>query len=381
MGWKTMKVKDNLSRTKVAWNCSVFIFLVAVLLLPMISASEESKELVVDNPPTERDEAKINVSVFFATNRRHYGGELTTNTFSGKRGEPHYGHCLVEFSPIPIINQFGSKVPFYLPKETNQISIVEQADQPLFWDDLVTASAQTTSQSVIVFVHGYNYGFNRTCRVAAEMQRALRGKATVIMISWPSNGQPTDYLPDQVDLEWSVPFLASFLSKIADRIGPVNLQVLAHSMGSRGVLFALERLGADSQKRPVIDKLVLLAPDFDSETFVDLLPRLVSLASKITLYASRNDTPLKVSRQLNGHPRLGEAGEFLTVVDGIETIDVSPVGLYQIFGHEYFYFHPKVAADLVLLLSSGASAAERSTLRSKRRDGVLYWELVEDASP
>jgi esterase/lipase superfamily enzyme len=376
-----MKVKANLSRTKVAWNCFVFIFLIAVLLLPMISAAEESKELVVDNPSTERDEAKVNVSVFFATNRRHYGGESTTNTFSGKRGEPHYGHCLVEFSPIPIINQFGSKVPFYLPKETNQISIVEQADQPLFWDDLVTASAQTTSQSVIVFVHGYNYGFNRTCRMAAEMQRALRGKATVIMISWPSNGRPTDYLPDQVDLEWSVPFLASFLSKIADRVGPINLQVLAHSMGSRGVLFALERLGADSQKRPVIDKLVLLAPDFDSETFVDLLPRLVSLASKITLYASRNDTPLKVSRQLNGHPRLGEAGEFLTVVDGIETIDVSPVGLYQILGHEYFYFHPKVAADLVLLLSSGASAAERSTLRSKRRDGVPYWEIVEDALP
>jgi esterase/lipase superfamily enzyme len=126
---------------------------------------------------------------------------------------------------------------------------------------------------------------------------------------------------------------------------------------------------------------VLLAPDFDSETFVDLLPRLVSLASKITLYASRNDTPLKVSRQLNGHPRLGEAGEFLTVVDGIETIDVSPVGRYQILGHEYFYFHPRVAADLVLLLSSGARAAERPTLRSKRRDGGSYWEIVEDASP
>jgi hypothetical protein len=46
-------------------------------------------------------------------------------------------------------------------------------------------------------------------------------------------------------------------------------------------------------------------------------------------------------------------------VDGIETIDVSPVGRYQILGHEYFCFHPGVAADLVLLSSSGARAAER----------------------
>jgi esterase/lipase superfamily enzyme len=378
---ETLKVKKYLSCTSLSWNCSVLVILIAVVLLPLISAAEESKELVIDDPTTERDEAKVNVTIFFATNRRQYGGESATNTFSGERGEPHYGYCRVEFSPIPIINQFGSKVPFYVPKETNQISIVKQADQQLFWEDLVTAAAQTTSQSVIVFVHGYNYGFNRTCRMAAELQRPLLGKSTVIMMSWPSNAKPTDYLPDQVDLEWSVPFLASFLSKIADRIGPSSLQVLAHSMGSRGVLFALDRLGANSQKRPVINNLVLLAPDFDSETFVDLLPRLIPLASSITLYASRNDTPLKVSRQLNGHPRLGEAGEFLTVVDGIETIDVSPVGRYQILGHEYFYFHPRVAADLVLLLSSGARAAERPTLRSKRRDGGSYWEIVEDASP
>ena len=131
----------------------------------------------------------------------------------------------------------------------------------------------------------------------------------------------------------------------------------------------------------MINRLVLLAPDFDSETFVDLLPRLVSLAGDITLYASSNDTPLKASRQLNGHPRLGEAGEFLTVAEGMETIDVSPVGRYQILGHEYFYFHPKVAADLIALLSSGKSAAQRSTLRSMKRNGIAYWEIVGDALP
>ncbi len=65
----------------------------------------------------------------------------------------------------------------------------------------------------------------------------------------------------------------------------------------------------------------------------------------------------------------------------METIDVSPVGRYQILGHEYFYFHPKVAADLIVLLSSGASAAERSTLRPRERNGIRYWEIVENAIP
>ena len=112
-----------------------------------------------------------------------------------------------------------------------------------------------------------------------------------------------------------------------------------------------------------------------------LLPRLAPLAGSVTLYASSNDTLLKLSRQLNGYPRLGEAGDYLTVAEGMETIDVSPSGRYQILGHEYFQFHPKVAADLVTLLSIGAKAAERSALRSRTRDGLFYWEFVEGSTP
>ena len=58
-----------------------------------------------------------------------------------------------------------------------------------------------------------------------------------------------------------------------------------------------------------------------------------------------------------------------------------PGGRYQVLGHEYFHFHPKVAADLIVLLSSGAGAAERSTLRPRERNGIRYWEIVENAIP
>ena len=121
---------------------------------------------------------------------------------------------------------------------------------------------------------------------------------------------------------------------------------------------------------------MLLAPDFDSRTFVELLPELSPLAGGITLYASGNDTPLKLSRQLSGYPRLGEAGEYLTVAEGMDTIDVSSIGRYQLTGHEYFYFHPLVTADLVALLSTGARATQRSGLQPKMRNGVRYWEFT-----
>jgi esterase/lipase superfamily enzyme len=143
------------------------------------------------------------------------------------------------------------------------------------------------------------------------------------------------------------------------------------------VIHALERLRADQGEQPVVGRLVLLAPDFDSQTFLELLPRLVPLVDGITLYASSNDTPLKASRQLNGYPRLGEAGEYLTVVAGVETIDVSAVGRYQILGHEYFHYHPLVSADLVRLLTTGEPAAQRPGLRPKTKGDEAYWEIEE----
>jgi esterase/lipase superfamily enzyme len=230
---------------------------------------------------------------------------------------------------------------------------------------------------VVLYVHGYNYGFERTCRMAAEMQRSLQDKATVLVFSWPSNGLPTDYVRDQADIEWSVPVLAGLIGQLGDRIGQANVQVVAHSLGSRGVIFALQRLAFERTERPAIDHLVLLAPDFDAQTFVELLPGLASLTGGITLYASNNDAPLKVSHQLSGYPRLGEAGEYLTLVEGMDTLDVSSIGRYQITGHEYFYFHPLVTADLVALLSTGARAAQRSGLQAETREGIRYWTFKD----
>jgi esterase/lipase superfamily enzyme len=352
--------------------------LTVILLWSSISSGEaldRPEVTTIPAEPVEREESTTKVSVFYLTNRRRYEGKPAADAYSGDRGEPHFGRCEVEFTPIPIIHQIASKLPFYLQSETHVVSLAEQADPLVFWDQLVADAGRTSSGSVVLFVHGYNYGFERTCRMAAEMQRSLQGKATILAFSWPSNGLASDYVRDQADVEWSAPLLARLIGQLGDRIGKGNVQVVAHSLGARGVIFALQRLGAERVERPAIGRLVLLAPDFDAQTFVDLLPGLATLAGGITLYASDRDTPLKLSHQLSGYPRLGEAGEYLTVVEGVETIDVSSIGRYQITGHEYFYFHPLVTADLVTLLSTRALATERSGLQPRMRNGVRYWGL------
>jgi len=335
-----------------------------------------AEESTVPEVGTRHDATPITVSVLYATNRKRVEGVPPKDTYTGERGKPHFGRCQVEFTPIPIIGEMALKVPFYVPSETNELRLAEQDDPAAFWDRLVSSVARTFSGTAVVFVHGYNYGFERTCRMAAELQRSLQEDATVLMLSWPSNGRGTDYIPDQADVEWSVPFIASVLEELADRIGPKNVQVLAHSLGSRGAIFALERLGAERAARPVIGRLVLVAPDFDAQTFVERLPKLLPLIGHASLYASDSDGALKASRQLHGSPRLGEAGEYLTVAEGLETVDVSPPGRYEILGHEYFHFHPQVAADLAALLGRGIAADDRPALRPVERGGIRYWEIA-----
>ena len=334
-------------------------------------AADAQKEVAVGG-----SEPGITVSVPYVTNRRLETHRAAQTAYGGERGPTSLGRCGVVFTPIPLINQIAPQVPFYVADETRQVRIEPQTDTEAFWDKGQHEIARTASRSVVVFVHGYSYGFKRHCQAAAELQRALSGKAVVLMFSWPSNGRPTDYIPDQADVEWSVPLLSRLLADLADRLGPKHVQVLAHSLGSRGVLFALERLRAEQELRPLIGQLVLVAPDLDAQTFVERLPALAPLTTGITLYASSNDTPLKASRQLHGSPRLGEAGQFLTVAEGMQTVDVSPVGRYQVLGHSYFRFHPKAAADLVALLGEGLSAPERAGLRPARLNGLVYWELV-----
>ena len=370
---------DCACRTHGIRHCRIILSAILLLWWSLWSGEPlaQPKLLAIPAGPVERVEATAKVDVFYVTNRKRNLGKSPDDTYSGDRGGPRFGRCTVEFEPIPIINQLAEKLPFYLRRETHAISLSEQAEPSVFWEQLVAEAKSTSSGSVVLFVHGYNYGFEKTCRMAAEMQRSLQGQARVVVFSWPSNGLASDYVRDQADVEWSVPLLAKLISQLGARIGRDNVQLVAHSLGSRGVVFALQRLGLEGAKLPVIERLVLLAPDFDTQSFVDLLPGILPLVGGITLYASGNDAPLKLSHQLSGYPRLGEAGEYLTVVEGVETIDVSSIGRYQVTGHEYFYFHPLVSADLVALLGAGASATERPRLQARIRDGLRYWQFAD----
>ena len=354
---------------KIACLAAGLVGLAVILALTGIDRVDQ------DQTTTGKAVESQDSSILYVTNRQRSSDVSGTIGYGGERGQVSFGQCVAEFTPIPFAGELAEKLPFYLKEESNRISDVSELGEVKFWKELQKSADSTTSGAVVLFVHGYSYGFERNCDMAAEMQRTLEGKATVVAFSWPSNGLASDYVSDLADMEWSARLLGEVIEKLHTKLGADRIRVAAHSMGSRGAVLSLLRLAGKTVDQPVIGHLVLLAPDVDTQTFAELLPTLGPIAGHITLYASDKDTPLKLSRQLNGYPRLGEAGEFLTVLNGMDTVDVSGSGRRQITGHEYFFYNHLVVADLVELLETGAPASDRAGLEEQIQDGLTYWRI------
>ena len=314
--------------------------------------------------------------VLFVTNRHMNEAAEPENRFDGRRGELVQGRCRVGYRPIPLTRDLARSVAFFVPTDFQSVEAVEMLDDPTF----DAALQSRPGVPVVLFVHGYSYGFDKTCRMGADLQRMLGNGATVVMFSWPSDANPADYAADQVDVEWSVPALAGLIERLATRAGGGPLRVLAHSLGTRGVLFALAWLDLAGMPPPYAEHLVLLAPDYDAAAFAQQFDGIDRRVGRVTLYASANDTPLKLSETLHGYPRLGQASEALTVIEGMETIDVSPLGRYRFSGHEYFFYHPIAADDLVESLIHARPPGERRHTEARSTNGDRYWVLVEPES-
>jgi esterase/lipase superfamily enzyme len=181
----------------------------------------------------------------------------------------------------------------------------------------------------------------------------------------------------EADLMWSVPYLARFIDEIVKRGGRGRVDVVAYSLGVRGAVQALARMAYREASDSILNELVLVAPDIDTAIFQQELPLIRKTALRITVYASDNDKALKVSHDVHGYPRLGMAGEYLTVLEGVETIDVSPLEMRRFSGHIYHLFNPEVTEDLTRLLCTGKPAGQRPGLQAAENNGLPFWRLVQ----
>lgn len=340
----------------------------------------------------ERNSESVHWEVAYAT--QHSFSELDGD-YTGPDTELHFG--LTEVS-LPVIRSRGSLDLVQPQDESTAGKITRSADRGLkpddFYTHIATRLAAAEQRDLLIFVHGYNVSFNESvCRIA-QMAEDMPFSGVVLAYDWKSQSNEIGYFQDKWTTGTTHAAFAGVLAELRERLDPdVRIHVLAHSMGNRYTLNALQLLGnyepyigmpvndddaffkpqfagwrrwhpRGSDPKPIAN-LIFAAPDVSPEAFQEALGTVSRLCDHMTLYCNEADFALEFSRYINGQGkhgfRVGDSRSEIGVssVDIIRLQEVSPT---DPFGHSYYGSHPGLLSDLSLLLEQKASLELRPTV-------------------
>jgi esterase/lipase superfamily enzyme len=231
----------------------------------------------------------------------------------------------------------------------------------------------------LVFVHGFNTGFDHALYRAAQIAYDLQFDGAVFLYSWPAGGGVLGYARDRDSATQAEPYLKEFLSLVLRESGAKNVSVIAHSMGNLPLLNVLRDLGPALPPGVRLNELVLAAPDVDRDVFVNLIAAIKGYGRGITLYCSANDRAMIASRQVaGGVPRAGDVPrDGPLIVPGVDTIDVTETSTDLLaLNHSAYAEKSALLNDIGLLLQTGERPPEKRVpiLRKVSTARGSFWQ-------
>lgn len=251
-----------------------------------------------------------------------------------------------------------------------------------FFSEIRSRIQSDSERSALVFIHGYNVAFDEGLKRTAQLKVDLDFAGVPILYSWPSRGTLAGYVLDQKSADWSADHLQQFLVDIRQRTDVKKFHIIAHSMGNRALVAALETLGLRYPKQqPMFEQVVLAAPDVDAEQFQTRFASKIDLCStRVTVYGSATDRALLASNRLNGQRRLGLNFLMRPTVEGIDFVDVTPIDT-SLLGHSYYGNHPLMIQELKALFRESKSPETRSWLTQKdKNQKPPIWRFLPELS-
>ena len=331
--------------------------------------------------------------VFYSTNRAQMDRNADDCTYGARSGRLSMGKCQVS---IPRLHRVGElESPNILNLEFSadprkHVMLKETFPMPAdHFFDAVRSRLAAGSTEAFVFVHGFNVTFEDAARRTAQLAYDLEIDFVPVFFSWPSLGLPTEaaYRADELSMEIAIPALKGFFADLIKLSKPSALHIVAHSMGCRLVTSALASLAAetDPSQFPMINQVILAAPDIDAEAFREVIaPRIKGMCVGTTLYVSATDKALAYASRIHGQrTRLGDVATGVRGFPDIECVDATGMQTDPLsFGHSYYAAAPPVIKDIAQVLL-GVTAESRG-LRSGTTGGAGLWTLhgpSEDGGP
>jgi esterase/lipase superfamily enzyme len=328
-----------------------------------------------------RDE-DIVYPVWFGTNRK----PLPAGGFGTQRNDRTTRGRVDVF--VPEAHRFGETGSsfwkklrrFDLRDDALRIQNTKTLDHEMWLAELRRALQQAGetggASHALVFIHGFNVSFEEAAIRAAQIGVDLAVPGATAFFSWPSRGNVIDYPVDEASIEASERAITDFLVDFAAQTGAGKLHLIAHSMGNRGLLRALQRIAANAETRGRVkfDQIFLAAPDVDRDLFLDLAALYGEHAARTTLYASDADLPVHVSSKLHKAARAGYFEPY-TVAPGVDTIAVPDFDL-DLLGHSYFAQAESLLYHMRELMLHGKADVTASRLKAATdASGAAFWKL------
>jgi esterase/lipase superfamily enzyme len=269
-----------------------------------------------------------------------------------------------------------------------------------FFENLNVALEQTLDKDLIIYVHGANNTFYRSSAQAAQFHHFTGRNSVVLFYSWPSAASFLRYGVDVNNARRTVPVFAKLLEVLAQHSIAEHIDILGYSAGAQvlspALAFLRKKYGNEDpdhlKKRLRLGEVYFAAPDIDFKSFLDDLATYINIPEHVTLALNPDDTVLKfasmhhkVSRAGRPDPDELNAEETRFVLEASREL---PLDILWITSetipdmsrgsHGFWYSHPWVSTDVLVLFLFNARPADRGLVEYEGERGGRVWYFPED---
>lgn len=344
------------------------------LQMAYTSQSSSDPESKVD-----KRKKKNRYDVYFATNRNpiYERGELS-GFGSINTQELAYGISEVIVPEGHRVGSLGSSLwKRLLNRQDDRLRLdnITSLNELLFWEFIKETSANMKlKEHPVLFIHGFNNTFESAILRAAQIGYDLGIGQGIGLFSWPSKGNAASYNADEASAENSKYLLASFIETFTSNSPTGKINIIAHSMGCRCLIGALEQLSwknVNSLKK--LNQIIMAAADIDTAIMPQQGKIVTKHCSRFTSYASGLDKALKVSGWLHEFPRVGITPPTF-VLNGIDTVVVNDLNLGTL-SHGYVGSSRTVLNDIFELLKNNTDPSERFGIEAAVEATASFWKI------
>lgn len=311
------------TRRSTRWWLGAAGAVIAVAMTGCAGGDRDVLSTRVEAPP----DASV-VRMLAVTTRK--GSTSDPAVYAGERGREI---AQIEFA-VSIPPVAGRKVGEVIwpsgavPDPTREFAVVDRVEHSR--DSARAWFHRTGNGRALIFVHGFNTRFDDAVFRFAQFVHDSRTPFTPILFSWPSRGKVTQYIYDRESTNYSRDALEALLRGAIADPDVKEISILAHSMGTWLTMETLRQMAIrDGGIAPKVHDVILAAPDIDGDVFRRQIARLGSPRPRVSLFVSRDDRALDISRLIAGD--VARAGNIdPTDADWKDTLEKANVHVFDL---------------------------------------------------